>query len=72
MLLLSSLYKIRACCHFKMLFIVCNKLMKKKTIMKKLFDEFLQRPILKSVSFQLVYAVNCRNQRRLTRSENLL
>ena len=42
----------------------------KKIIMKKLFDEFLQRPRLKSVSFQLAFVMNCKNRQHLIHSEN--
>ena len=44
----------------------------KKIIMKKLFDEFLQRPRLKSVSFQLAFVMNCKNRQHLIHSENYL
>ena len=44
----------------------------KKIIMKKLFDEFLQRPRLKSVSFQLAFVMNCKNRQHLIHSKNHL
>lgn len=37
-------------------------------IVKKLFDEFLQRPLLKSVSFQLVFVMNCKSRQHWIRS----